>query len=36
MGHEFVDIVEQVGNDVTAVTPGRFVIGSSLPPLAKP
>ncbi len=28
MGHEYVGIVEQVGDAVTTVTPGQFVIGS--------
>jgi threonine dehydrogenase-like Zn-dependent dehydrogenase len=28
MGHEYVGIVEEVGNDVRAITPGQFVIGS--------
>ncbi|MGW0191078.1 zinc-dependent alcohol dehydrogenase family protein [Streptomyces sp. NPDC003362] len=28
MGHEYVGIVEEVGNDVTSVTPGQFVVGS--------
>ncbi|HEY0817094.1 MAG TPA: zinc-dependent alcohol dehydrogenase family protein [Pseudonocardia sp.] len=28
MGHEYVGIVEEVGSDVTTVTPGQFVIGS--------
>jgi threonine dehydrogenase-like Zn-dependent dehydrogenase len=28
MGHEYVGIVEEVGNDVTTIKPGKFVIGS--------
>src|SRR5215217_8393095 len=28
MGHEYVGIVEEVGNDVTTVRPGQFVVGS--------
>jgi threonine dehydrogenase-like Zn-dependent dehydrogenase len=28
MGHEYVGIVEEVGNDVRALEPGQFVIGS--------
>jgi threonine dehydrogenase-like Zn-dependent dehydrogenase len=28
MGHEYCGIVEEVGNAVTSVTPGQFVIGS--------
>ncbi|WP_322748554.1 MULTISPECIES: zinc-dependent alcohol dehydrogenase family protein [unclassified Frankia] len=28
MGHEYVGVVEEVGTDVTSVTPGQFVIGS--------
>ncbi|MDS2171468.1 zinc-dependent alcohol dehydrogenase family protein [Nesterenkonia sp. CL21] len=28
MGHEYVGIVEQVGDEVTTVTPGDFVVGS--------
>jgi threonine dehydrogenase-like Zn-dependent dehydrogenase len=28
MGHEYVGIVEQVGDDVTTVKPGDFVVGS--------
>ncbi|MGK8488370.1 zinc-dependent alcohol dehydrogenase family protein [Nocardia asiatica] len=28
MGHEYVGIVEEVGDQVTTVTPGQFVIGS--------
>jgi threonine dehydrogenase-like Zn-dependent dehydrogenase len=28
MGHEYVGIVEEVGNDVITITPGKFVIGS--------
>jgi threonine dehydrogenase-like Zn-dependent dehydrogenase len=28
MGHEYCGIVEQVGSDVTAITPGQFVVGS--------
>ncbi|MEV0731212.1 zinc-dependent alcohol dehydrogenase family protein [Polymorphospora sp. NPDC050346] len=28
MGHEYVGIVEEVGSDVTGVTPGQFVVGS--------
>src|SRR5437870_5727945 len=28
MGHEYVGIVEEVGSDVTTITPGQFVIGS--------
>src|SRR5947209_6473079 len=28
MGHEYVGIVEDVGSDVTTITPGQFVIGS--------
>ena len=28
MGHEYVGIVEQVGDDVRNVKPGQFVIGS--------
>ncbi len=28
MGHEYVGIVEEVGSDVTAITPGQFVVGS--------
>ena len=28
MGHEYVGIVEEVGNAVTTITPGQFVIGS--------
>lgn len=28
MGHEYVGIVEEVGSDVTTVTPGQFVVGS--------
>ena|SRR5690349_18245966 len=28
MGHEYVGVVEEVGNDVTGSTPGQFVIGS--------
>jgi threonine dehydrogenase-like Zn-dependent dehydrogenase len=28
IGHEYVGIVEEVGSDVTTITPGQFVIGS--------
>ncbi|MDQ1006786.1 threonine dehydrogenase-like Zn-dependent dehydrogenase [Streptomyces sp. V4I23] len=28
MGHEYVGIVEEVGSEVTSVTPGQFVVGS--------
>jgi threonine dehydrogenase-like Zn-dependent dehydrogenase len=28
MGHEYCGIVEEVGGDVTSITPGQFVIGS--------
>src|SRR5579884_3774895 len=28
IGHEYVGVVEEVGNQVTAVKPGQFVIGS--------
>jgi threonine dehydrogenase-like Zn-dependent dehydrogenase len=28
MGHEYVGIVEEVGDDVTTIKPGQFVIGS--------
>ncbi|MEV0394490.1 zinc-dependent alcohol dehydrogenase family protein [Polymorphospora rubra] len=28
MGHEYVGMVEEVGSDVTGVTPGQFVVGS--------
>src|SRR5689334_22933120 len=28
MGHEYVGLVEEVGADVTTVTPGQFVVGS--------
>jgi threonine dehydrogenase-like Zn-dependent dehydrogenase len=28
MGHEYVGVVEEVGSDVTSVTPGDFVVGS--------
>ncbi|WP_327314884.1 zinc-dependent alcohol dehydrogenase family protein [Streptomyces sp. NBC_01235] len=28
MGHEYVGIVEEVGSEVTHVTPGQFVVGS--------
>ena len=28
MGHEYVGIVEQVGNAVTTIRPGQFVVGS--------
>jgi threonine dehydrogenase-like Zn-dependent dehydrogenase len=28
MGHEYVGIVEEVGSDVSTVTPGQFVVGS--------
>ncbi len=28
MGHEYVGIVEEIGSDVTTITPGQFVIGS--------
>lgn len=28
IGHEYVGIVEQVGADVTTITPGQFVVGS--------
>jgi threonine dehydrogenase-like Zn-dependent dehydrogenase len=28
MGHEYVGIVEQVGDDVTTIKPGQFVVGS--------
>jgi threonine dehydrogenase-like Zn-dependent dehydrogenase len=28
MGHEYVGVVEQVGNEVTTITPGQFVVGS--------
>ena len=28
MGHEYVGIVEEVGNDVRTVAPGQFVVGS--------
>jgi threonine dehydrogenase-like Zn-dependent dehydrogenase len=28
MGHEYAGIVEEVGSDVTNITPGQFVIGS--------
>src|SRR4051812_14151699 len=28
MGHEYVGIVEQVGDDVTTIRPGQFVVGS--------
>jgi threonine dehydrogenase-like Zn-dependent dehydrogenase len=28
MGHEYVGIVEEVGNEVTTIKPGQFVVGS--------
>ncbi|MGW5324384.1 alcohol dehydrogenase catalytic domain-containing protein, partial [Rhodococcus pyridinivorans] len=28
IGHEYVGVVEEVGRDVSSVTPGEFVIGS--------
>src|SRR5215218_1302199 len=28
MGHEYVGIVEEVGDQVTTITPGQFVVGS--------
>jgi threonine dehydrogenase-like Zn-dependent dehydrogenase len=28
MGHEYVGIVEEVGDEVTSVAPGQFVVGS--------
>ena len=28
IGHEYVGIVEEVGNDVRTITPGQFVVGS--------
>ena len=28
MGHEYIGVVEEVGSEVTSVTPGQFVIGS--------
>src|SRR3954451_528182 len=28
MGHEYVGVVEEVGNQVTAIRPGQFVVGS--------
>jgi threonine dehydrogenase-like Zn-dependent dehydrogenase len=28
MGHEYVGIVEKVGDEVTTITPGQFVVGS--------
>jgi threonine dehydrogenase-like Zn-dependent dehydrogenase len=28
MGHEYVGIVEEVGDDVSTITPGQFVVGS--------
>jgi threonine dehydrogenase-like Zn-dependent dehydrogenase len=28
MGHEYVGIVEEVGDDVTTISPGQFVVGS--------
>ena len=28
MGHEYVGVVEEVGSDVTTITPGQFVVGS--------
>jgi threonine dehydrogenase-like Zn-dependent dehydrogenase len=28
MGHEYVGVVEQVGNDVKTIKPGQFVVGS--------
>ena len=28
MGHEYVGIVEEVGSEVTTITPGQFVVGS--------
>ena len=28
MGHEYVGVVEEVGDDVTTVKPGQFVVGS--------
>src|SRR5437773_918550 len=28
MGHEYVGLVEEVGNEVTTIKPGMFVIGS--------
>ena len=28
IGHEYCGIVEEVGSDVTSITPGQFVIGS--------
>jgi threonine dehydrogenase-like Zn-dependent dehydrogenase len=28
MGHEYVGIVEEVGNDVTTIQPGQFVVGT--------
>jgi threonine dehydrogenase-like Zn-dependent dehydrogenase len=31
MGHEYVGIVEEVGDDVSNVRPGQFVVGSFLP-----
>src|SRR3954447_18195663 len=28
MGHEYVGVIEEVGRDVKAITPGPFVVGS--------
>ena len=28
MGHEYVGVVEEVGSEVTGITPGQFVVGS--------
>ena len=28
MGHEYVGIVEEIGSEVTTITPGQFVVGS--------
>jgi threonine dehydrogenase-like Zn-dependent dehydrogenase len=28
MGHEYVGVVEEVGSEVTTITPGQFVVGS--------
>jgi threonine dehydrogenase-like Zn-dependent dehydrogenase len=28
MGHEFAGVVQEVGSQVTSITPGQFVVGS--------
>ena len=30
MGHEYVGVVEEVGEDVQTIRPGEFVVGSEL------